>query len=515
MTLAQAQALLPDGRTLVAPHEPLREEAALRDLAEWAIRFSPLVAADPPDGLLIEVGGCAHLFGGTERLVEGLAAALRRLGFLAHVASAPTFGCAWAVARFDAQPWACVVHGAVRDALEGLPLESLRIDAETAEALREVGIDRVGHLLDLPRSSLAERFSPQLLRRIDQAMGDAPETIEPVRPVVMPSVECVFAGPVTELQAIQTTVRRLLEELSRKLEQRQCGVRRVELALRRVDAGPLALAVTLSRPSRDVRHLWSLLAPRVELAHLGWGVERVALRAARLGKLPHEQVCLWDAQDADADRLRGELLDELGNRLGPGRVVCPEPVGTHVPEKACRFRTGAEAGDRGAAYGPPAESCAQVPGDRPPVLLALPEPITVIALCPEGPPSWLRWRGEDHRIVASAGPERIAEEWWDTNGTGDCPAARARSPRPARASLRGERYARAYERFWLGPEARPADPPLRPAAPRAAPGQVPRPAPVPARLRTRDYFKIQDERGCWLWVFRLESGGWFVHGLWA
>jgi protein ImuB len=270
MTVAHARALLPVEQAVVELHQPQRELAALGALARWALRFSPIVAVDPPDGLLVDIAGCRRLFGDESRHVHLIGSATERLGFCARMAAAPTFACARAVARFGgwhAQRAQRVVRGIVaeggqRDALAALPVEALGVEAASVDALREVGIDRIGHLFDLPRSSLAARFGRELLRRLDQAVGRAPETIDPVRPVAPPVVERVFAGPATQLEAVALAVRGLLAELSVVLEHRECGARRLELHLDRPDAGPLSVTIALSRPSRDARHLWCAWPPR-------------------------------------------------------------------------------------------------------------------------------------------------------------------------------------------------------------------------------------------------------------
>ncbi|MHC4127777.1 MAG: Y-family DNA polymerase [Planctomycetota bacterium] len=510
MTVAHARALLPGGTAVAEPHQPQRELAALEALARWALRFSPIVAVDPPDGLLIDIAGCRRLFGGERRHVHLIAGATERLGFCARVTAAPTFACARAVARFGSRgegegDGGVIAAGGQRDALAALPVEALGVEAAIVDGLREVGIDRIGHLFELPRSSLAARFGLPLLRRLDQAVGRAPETIDPVRPVAPPVVERVFAGPATQLEAVVLAVRGLLVELSNVLEHRECGARRLELQLDRPDAGPLSVAITLGRPSRDVKHLWSLLGPKLESINLGWGVERLRLAATGLGRLAHEDgAWAWSELGTDRkqlDRAFGELLDTLSNRLGPGRVVRVDPVESHLPERTFRLRPVMEKKD-GHRF-PPSALGDGPAGDRPSLLLEEPEPIAVIALMPDGPPSWFRWRGTERRITASAGPERIAAEWWT------CSPGVARRPPRGRKTF-GESYARAYERFMLGRAAPAAPPGGRPHEPsRAADDGEP-------AGETRDYFKVQDERGRWLWIYRvLEQGCWFVHGLWA
>ena len=466
-TVAHARALLAEREAVFRPQRPGRDLAALTSLARWAARFSPIVAVDPPDGLQIDIAGCERLFGGEHRLLGLIADAVRRLGFQARLAVAPTFACAWAVARFGAADRTMVDAGDQYQVLADLPVEALRLEKTVVEALGEVGVERIGHLLDLPRSSLPARFGPELLVRLDQAVGRAPETIDPVPPASPVMVERVFSGPVKQAEAIELTVRELVTGLSGVLAQRECGARRIELRVDRFDAEPLLEVLELSRPSRDAKHLWSLLRPRVESINLGWGVERLCLAAPHLGRLPHEDET-WEWGDEAVDRNKldrsfGELLDTLGNRLGQDRVVRMEPVASHLPERAERKQTGRKETGRketGTLFRGGKESRSlfsrslfsrSFSADRPSLLLERPEPIEVIAIAPDGPPSWFRWRGLEQRITASAGPERLAAEWW-------------RGPSPA----------------------------------------------------TRDYFKIQIEHARWLWIYRvLESGRWFVHGVWA
>jgi protein ImuB len=71
LPLSEAQARVPILH--VAPCDPAADAAALARLAMWALRrYSPVVALDPPDGLLIDVTGAAHLHGGEASLLRDL-----------------------------------------------------------------------------------------------------------------------------------------------------------------------------------------------------------------------------------------------------------------------------------------------------------------------------------------------------------------------------------------------------------------------------------------------------------
>lgn len=473
MTLAHARALLPPGEgaeAIVEEFDPRRDLAALHALAAWAARFSPLVAPDPPDGLRLDITGCERVFRGERRLAQQLARAVERLGFSARAAVGPTLGCAWAVARFGIYNRAVVPPGRARDAVAGLPIRALRIDEKTEAALVEVGIERIEHLLALPRDQLPARFGDDLLLRLDQATreddGGPGEVIEPVRPADPVRTHILFDGPTTRVDAVHAGARHVLAGLCASLARFESGARLVELTLARVDADSVRLAVTLSRPSRSERHLWSLLYPLLEKANLGFGVDGLSARAERVVRLAHEQEQWWHGspnREVEGTRL-GEpchqLIDALTGRLGEAAVSTLDSIETHIPERAFALRpamagAGLEARKASRHRGIEASS-----RPRPTILFDRPEPARVLALVPDGPPSLVAWRNRDRRIVASLGPERLAEEWWRTTGCLD--------------------------------------------------------ASMPRCLSSRDYFTAQDDRGLWLWVYReSETARWFVHGVWG
>lgn len=460
MTLAHARALLPVEAVDVRALDADGDGRALRALAQWAAQFSPTVAPDPPDGLLLDITGCQRLFHGERRLIERIGTSVEHLGFGARIASAPTFGCAWAVARFGHGARSMVGDDDVRAALGPLPVAALRIDAPTRSALAEVGIVCISDLLRLPRSTLPSRFGLELLLQLDRASGRVTETIVPVRPTVPLRAQRLFAGPVRKPEAIARTVHELVAVLATSLAGRECGATGVTAELTRFDNDPVHLAIGLSHPSRDVKHLWALLQPQVERAHLGHGVECIVLTATRTGPLPHHQADdLVPAPPPGVSDPRipgaalGQLIDVMASRLGPERVARIEPTESHLPEHVFRHWSAVS-----EAHGR-RRPARLVDEDRPSVLFDPPRPVQAMASTPDGPPLCLRWGQSSCRVVVSVGPHRIAPSWWRGGGEAD--------------------------------EAM------------ATPG-------------ARDYFKVADEHGRWLWVYRDHmSGHWFVHGQWV
>lgn len=399
MALSAARVVVPRAR--IEEFRADRLSAALRALAAWSSRFSPLVAVDE-DGLLIDVTGCERVFGGEDRLVALVASQYAELGIKARAAIAPSFACACAAARYTRA--STIGEGRARAFLEPLPIAALRMDPAAVEALAEVGIERIGQVLDLPRALLPARFGDGLLLRLDEALGRALEIIRPVRPVPPPAVGRAFDGPTTQWEAIAGCARMLLDELCVLLVERGCGVRRLEVTLVRSDLAPAALHLTLARPCRDRRHLWSLVAPNLERAHLGFGVEGVRVRALHIAAMPHEQAEQWGEAHTRHETHRAALIDTLLNRFGPDRVLAGRLVESHLPERA---------GVLVPIASPTPEAPATIArADRPSLLLDDPVPAEVVSLVPDGPLVSLRTREGERRIVATIGPERIGPEWW-------------------------------------------------------------------------------------------------------
>lgn len=459
MTLAQAGALVA-GELTVDEHEPRADAAALTALARWSRRWTPRAATDGTDGLMLDMTGCDRLWGKPGRMARRVLDTMDRLGVEARAGIAPSRGGAWALARSSDRPAVIAdTPQSLADRLDTLPPTLLRLEPAEVDGLAEVGVERVGELRALPREGLADRFGAGVLRRLDQALGLIDEPIEPVRGWEPPSVERRFEGPVLNVEAIALASRELVDGLCSELVRRRRAAGRVRLSVERLDERlRMQIAhrdIELSRPTRQAKHLWALLSPIVERMHLGCGVEAMTLTAARAPRREDRQ--LSTGLDARGVTPPSELpgagvVDVLSAQLGREAVRRVELIDTHVPEAAAATRPACEAREDREVN---ADRHAALAAVRPTVLLDPPEPAEVVLMNPEGPLMSLRWRDRHARVITSVGPERIAPRWWR-----------------ARASTS-----------------------IHDAA--------------------RDYYRLQDDAGRWLWVYRsLTTGRWHVHGLW-
>jgi protein ImuB len=474
MTLADARAIEPALDAVARDSEADRR--FLLRIARWAGSRAPHVALDGEDGLLLDVTGVAHLFGGEEGLRGSTMRSLARAGVVARAAIAPGAAAARAMCRFHAAAArahgsaAILAAGTEAEALAGLPPVALGLPAATTGLLDRLGIARIGDLARLPRDGLAARFGGELLARLDAALDRRPEPISPLEPEPDWRARRAFAEPISTPEDLARLAAELAQALCNRLSRASRGARRFELRCRRIDGRVEACAVALAVPAHDGARVARLLAARVERIDPGLGVEGGELVATGVEALrPGQRLLAGTGGDAARADL-APLVDALANRLGGGAVARLALADRHLPEVAQRIapvlgEPGAP-GDAAATPAPGTRAWRSPWTDaatRPPLLLEAPEAVEATSVLPDGPPLQFRWRGRLRRARRADGPERIAPEWW-------------------RSEMRGH------------------------------------------AARARDYYRVEDEDGARLWMFRDAGDGaggddgagrWFVHGIFA
>ncbi len=400
MPATKAQALVTG--LVVMDADPAADTEALERLALWALqRYAPIVAADPPDSLVIDTTGADHLHGGEELMLSGMVNRFFASGIAARAAVADTWGAAHASARFRANPTLVVPPGTQADVIRDLPIAALRVDPAIVDGLRVLGFNTVGELTSQPRAPLALRFGPELGRRLDQAMGRIAEPIDPVRTPELVEVRRAFGEPIAAAETIARYTAKLVDQLCHALEEKGLGARRVDLLFHRVDSSYQAIRAGTATPIRDVKRLTRLLTDRIETIEPGFGIEIMSLTATHAEPLVARQVISSLVEEPEAD-VSG-LIDILGNRIGERRLYRFAPVASDVPERSVT-RVAPMTPDNGETW---PDHWA-----RPARLLLHPEPIETMALLPDHPPVSFTWRGTRRRVKRADGPERVFGEWW-------------------------------------------------------------------------------------------------------
>ncbi len=267
-------------------------------------------------------------------MLDGLVVRLAASGFEARAAVADTWGVAHGVARFGPSRIALVEAGAGEAVVASLPLAALRLPAEIVAGLRTLGFDTVGDLLARPRAPLVLRFGPELARRLDQALGQVREPIDPIRPPDIVEVRRAFAEPIGAAETIARYVGKLVGDLCKQLEARGLGVRHLDLICERVDSRMEAVRVMTATPVRDVRRLTRLLTDKIERIDPGFGIELMSLAATLAEPIADVQHVASLTEPIVSD-ISG-LIDTLGNRVGERRLYRIAPVASDVPERSVR-----------------------------------------------------------------------------------------------------------------------------------------------------------------------------------
>src|SRR5436309_10439982 len=168
MPLAAARALVTD--VLCLARDPKKEEAALANLAGWATQFTPMVAIEGRDGVLLEVSASLKLFGGIAQLSAKVRKGAHELGYHSAIGVAPTALGAWLLARASAQKpgvRSCVELAALPSRLADLSLALFDWPPETQALLAELGIRTVADCLALPRDGLTRRLGHDVVSALD------------------------------------------------------------------------------------------------------------------------------------------------------------------------------------------------------------------------------------------------------------------------------------------------------------------------------------------------------------
>lgn len=385
------------------------DRGALGRLAQWCWRWTPSVAVDwrtdDLAGLFLDVTGAAHLAGGEAALLRDLHRRLADAGIAARAAIAGTPGAAWGLARFGGRRLSLCPPDETAHRCAALPLAALRLDETTLAAANALRLRCIGDLTAMPRAGLARRFRSSggldLVARLDQLHGDAPEALTLLAAPSRYAARAVFAEPVTHVEALAALVPDLAERLSEQLAADGQGALALSLTAFRSDGETTGIAVRISLASRHVP-LWLRLLNERGYDHLdlGFGVDAVLLVADAAGSVAEDQAALIEAPIDQRPLI--ELCDRLKARLG-SEVRAASARDSWLPERADLWQPVA---------GSPAPA-PRLDRARPLLILDPPEPIEASLFeVPEGAPARFRWRRVERRVRRAEGPERLSPEWW-------------------------------------------------------------------------------------------------------
>ncbi|MEO8795491.1 MAG: DNA polymerase Y family protein [Daejeonella sp.] len=404
MVVADCRAIFPDLRVIDYP--PQQAEKLLNALAEWCIRFTPIAAIDLPDGLVLDISGCTHLWKGEKPYRDEIQNRLRQFGYQVNIAVADTIASAWAVCRYGKSNL-IVEPGEQVSALLSLPPSALRLEQSIVEKLEKLGLQHIGSFINMPQTALRRRFGMTLLHRLGQARGSEIELLEPVQPPAPYEERLPCMEPIRTATGIEIALQQLLETLCRRLAKEGNGLRNCTLNCYRVDGNIQKIQIGTNRPSRSTAHLFKLFQIKVSQLEPALGFELFVLQSTIIEEISMEQEALWAESNNDDIEAIGELLDKISGKVGQQSIRRYLPAEHYWPERSIKTST---------SLVEKATTAWRKDLPRPLHLLSRPQLIEVTVPIPDYPPMLFRYRGTIHEVKKADGPERIEQEWWIEEG---------------------------------------------------------------------------------------------------
>ena len=333
-------------------------------------------------------------------------------------------------------------------AIEELPVQSLRLATDTVSTLARLGVVSLSQLLSLPRSGLATRLGPELVRRLEQVQAEVDEPLKVHQAEAEYSVTLALEYPTTDLEILTDRLKRLVSQLTSQLMVQQRGVLRLRCCMELSGTKKTSLDVGLFAPTVDADHLSGLVVNQLESVRIQEKVERLSLLVTLSGALRSSQASFFELEEnsSSATGMTGvaisRLVDALTGRMGRERVGYLELQNDPLPERAFevlplagnasspvvkrRKKTRKRSSNRWADNVESVINRSLVKptaGDalrRPLSLLADPLPLRVawhetdfsLRVSSSRLPQRIRFNGVDHQVLNHWGPERIESGWW-------------------------------------------------------------------------------------------------------
>lgn len=379
----------------IQSYAPERSLCALRELAQWAGRYSGFISLAGDNGLWLEVGTMRRLFGGLPGLYDPLSQDLQHQGLRFHAALGYTPLAARWLARHVHLDAPSEDAQRMLTQLRQLPLDASDIDPHLQEKMQRMGLHTLGQLLDLPKAELAPRFGQPLIQMLNQLMGTLPHPLPAYQPPAIFERRLDFISEISTLAQILFALRKLLVELMGWLRTQLCGTDQLQLTLYHRDGPPTHCTCgTAQAEYRDSEFLalarLQLEQPALRESLAERPICGIRLRVEQRQSLAESQTELFRHPGQETQK-HAQLIARLQAKLGPQAVQQLVIRDDYRPEHAWNYQ---------APRSLQAGTCPPPAGRhilRPLWLLATPLPL--------------------HHTTRQLlqGPERLCSGWWDNH----------------------------------------------------------------------------------------------------
>lgn len=398
MPLAHAQALLPELTHVVDDDYDFSQE--FLKLAKLALCFSPHIAIEN-FALVLNITGCAHLFGGEEALLATMRDVFLDFGMHTTMAIAPYPKLAKALAHFMPGTITTRDHIAL---IKTLPIDALFLDDLRKNALHDLAITTMNELLKLPRTMLAERFGLSFLHTLDQLLGVIHEPLTYLEEEPQFTYREHFSSPVRNHEQIIRACTMMLQTALTDLAAHHRALLRFAFTFTDIFKHERIITIEASQPHNSLEAWLTLLQLKTEHLSLNQGCDTLSLKVIvyrRAQVRAQDFFNVTEALTADIST----MYDKIKSRLGERAIFHLRMLNHHLPEHAVKKDFSLAGKLPMIEKTPP----------RPLRLLKTPLPISVIALLPDNPPAKIIWKERTITILHASGPERIEAPWWTSH----------------------------------------------------------------------------------------------------
>ena len=384
------------------------EHQELVSLACWVQRITPLVSLEPPQALVLEVGGSLKLWGGLDSIRDALNRELGRRRLTAHLCAAPTALAALWLARDGHEDVLSAKQLAGR--LGALPLRVTGWPQAVRRLLKKMGIGTVGDCLRLPRDGLVRRVGQRYLDDLDRSLGQQQDLRTAFSPDRRFSSIVEFQEEVAEPQVIADAGKKLILRLAEALHRHQAQIASCRYGFRHLHRPATEVRINQVVPTYEPQKIIDLFLSRLETFTLPAPVTALSLTTGKSTPMTGLNATLFPAcPEIAPETTLGELIARLRTRFSAEDIHGLGLAEDHRPEAAWsqvkdHRAEAAWSRRKTRRAGPVAAKEASGHPQRP--LWLLPAPVSVATA--DG--------GRKHLRLES-GPERVEAGWWEGRDT--------------------------------------------------------------------------------------------------
>ena len=329
MPLRTAGALCPQGVFL--PVDGAKYQAVSRDIMSILRRFTPAVEPISIDEAFLDVTASRALFGDGETIGRTIRAViLDEVGLTASVGVSTTKLVA-KVASDLRKPDALVVVPPGEEAAFLAPLAITRlwgVGAQTATALRELGVTTIGDLAGLEPGLLERRFGKHGATLSVRARGIDPDPVEDRGAAKSIGHEHTFDVDTSDRDAIERTLLAMAEGVSGRLRASGVLASTITVKIRDSSFRTITRQRTLPEPTDLTEPIWKAALDLARPELRGLRIRLVGVTASHLGE--RDQLVLFGADDGRRRRLV-EAEDAIRRRYGERTITRARLLGTRLP----------------------------------------------------------------------------------------------------------------------------------------------------------------------------------------